>query len=108
MKKRGQAEVLQITLIFEFIVGVLIAGILIYAVMAINETSTVSEQYLKQDYSITKDVLQGKPGDYEITYPIGTFTVENNELKQQAGVNIKADNKAIIKKESGKIEITRG
>lgn len=107
MKKRGQSEVLQITLIFEFIAGILIAGILLYAVININNTSSLSEQYLKDDYGIIKGALQGKPGDYKITYPTGTFTVENNEFKKTEGIKVYADNKATIKKDSEKIEITK-
>lgn len=105
MEKRGQAEVLQITLLFEFIAGILIAGILIYAMMNLNEASQISEEYLNKDYGIIKGELQGKVGDYKITYPIGTFTVKDNQFQKPTGISINADNNATITKDSTKIEI---
>ncbi len=105
MEKRGQAEVLQITLLFEFLAGILIAGILIYAVINLNETSALSKEYIKQDYQIIKNSLEGEPGDYKITYPTGTFKVEGGEFRDVQGIQIKTDNKATIKKEGNKIGI---
>jgi hypothetical protein len=106
MEKRGQAEVLQITLLFELIAGVLIAGILIYAVMSMNDTSQISEEYLKTDYSTISGILQGKPGEFTIKYPTGTFTVKENQFQKPDGIKITADNKATIKKDDKKVEIT--
>jgi hypothetical protein len=105
MEKRGQAEVLQITLLFEFIAGVLIAGILIYAVMNINDTSDMTGQYLQQDYCAIKDIMLGKPGDYKAIYPIGIFTVEGNEFKKPDTIKITGDNNVTIKKDYNKIEM---
>lgn len=105
MEERGQAEVLQITLLFEFIAGILIAGILLYAVMSMNNTSSMSEQYLKTDYNIISEELQGKPGSFTVVYPTGTFTVKNNEFQKPDGVKVVADNKIIIKKDKDKIEL---
>jgi hypothetical protein len=105
MEKRGQAEVLQITLLFEFIAGILIAGILMYAVMSMNETSTISQEYLRTDYNIVKGVLEGKPGSFTIQYPSGTFTAKDNEFQKADGVKIKADAKVIITKDKDKIEL---
>ena len=105
MEKRGQAEVLQITLLFEFIAGVLIAGILMYAVMSMNETSAISQEYLNTDYNIISGVLQGKPGYFTIEYPSGTFTAKDNEFQKAGGVKINADTKVIITKDKDKIEL---
>ncbi|MEM4244724.1 MAG: hypothetical protein QW404_00100 [Candidatus Nanoarchaeia archaeon] len=107
MEKRGQAEVLQITLLFEFIAGILIAGILIYAVIQLNDTSSITEEYLRQDYKIIKNIMEGEPGDYRVTYPTGAFTVENNDFKQPDGMKIKTDQKAIITKQDNKVEIKK-
>ena len=86
MEKRGQAEVLQITLLFEFIAGILIAGILMYAVMSMNETSAISQEYLRTDYNILKGVLEGKPGHSPLT-ALGTNT--HQEHSQQKTTNSK-------------------
>ncbi|MFH1210703.1 MAG: hypothetical protein V1645_02190 [archaeon] len=106
MEKRGQAEVLQITLLFELIAGVLIAGILVYAVMSMNDASQISEEYLKTDYNLISGILQGKPGDFTITYPTGTFTVKDNQFQKPDGVKISTDNKATIKKDDKKVGIS--
>jgi len=106
MRKRGQAEVLQITLLFEFLAGILIAGILIYAVTNLNDTSALTKEYFQKDYQIIKGTLEGKPGNYEIKYEIGTLTVKDGEFKEPEGMKVKADNKATIKKEGGQVTVT--
>jgi len=104
MEKRGQAEVLEITLLFEFIAGVLIAGILIYAVMTINETSSITGEYLNRDYGMIKNVIQGEPGDYKIIYPTGTFTFKDDKFVKPGGIKFTGDNKVKITKENGEIK----
>lgn len=104
MKKRGQ-ESLQLTSLFEFIIGVLVAGILLYFVTHANDTTRMSEEYANNDYNIIKNIMEGKPGDYEITYKTGILTVKEGKFVKEEGLNIKADNQIKIKKEKEKITI---
>ncbi len=103
MKKRGQSEVLEITLLFEFVAGVLIVWILIYGLGAINDTSAVSGAYLNQDYQIINNILAGKPGNYEVTYATGIFVFKEGEFKKSDEIKLKGDLAVKITKENGEI-----
>lgn len=104
MEKRGQAEVLQITLLFELIAGILIAGILIYAVVTINDTSSLTEEYMNKDYGIVKNMLEGKPGDYNVLYQSGTLTIKDGEFKKTDSIQFKGDLAVKITKQNGEIK----
>ena len=79
MKKRGQAEVLTTTLIFELLIGVLIAGILMYAVLSINNTSRFSKDYMQQDLFLVKEMARSLPGDLDMKYNTGGWCVTGSE-----------------------------
>lgn len=104
MKKRGQ-ESLQLTSLFEFIIGVLVAGILLYFVTHANDTVRMTGEYANKDYNIMKNIMEGKEGDYEITYKTGILTVKDGKFEKEEGLNIKADNQVKIKKEKGQVTI---
>ncbi len=103
MKKRGQAEVLQITLLFEFLAGFLIAGILVYYFMYANDISKISGEYLNQDYQIVKNILEGKPGDYEVVYGTGIFSFKDGEFKKSDEIKLKGDLAVKITKENSEV-----
>lgn len=79
MKKRGQSEVLTTTLIFELIIGVLIAGTLMYAILNINNTSKFSREYMQQDLSLVKEMARGLPGDLDMKYYTGSWCITDDE-----------------------------
>lgn len=103
MEKKGQAEVLTTTLIFELIVGVLIASILVYAVMNLNNASSFNQEYIKQDLFFIKEMVKSLPGDLDMKYPTGNwcFVDEDNFIK---GSNCKVR----ITKTGDKVTITKG
>lgn len=80
MKKKGQAEVLTTTLIFELLIGVLIAGILMYAVLSMNNTSSFSRDYMQQDLLLVKEMARSLPGDLDMKYSTGSWCLENNKF----------------------------
>ncbi len=79
MEKKGQAEVLTTTLIFELIIGVIIASILMYAVLNINNASSFNQEYIKQDLFFIKEMVRSLPGDLNMTYYTGNWCLADNE-----------------------------
>lgn len=79
MRKKGQAEVLTTTLLFELIIGMLIATILMYAVLNINNTSSFNKEYLKQDLLLTKGMVRSLPGDLDMKYDTGDWCLADGE-----------------------------
>ena len=79
MKKKGQSEVLTTTLIFELIIGVLIAGILMYAVLNINNASRYSKDYMEYDLFLLKEMVRSLPGDLEMTYNTSSWCLVGEE-----------------------------
>lgn len=79
MKKKGQSEVLTTTLIFELITGVLIASILMYAVLNINNPSGFNQGYVKQDLFFIKEMVRSLPGDLDMKYYTGNWCLADGE-----------------------------
>lgn len=79
MAKKGQAEVLTTTLIFELIIGVLIASILMYAVLNINNTSSFNKEYIKNDLFLIKEMVKSLPGDLDMKYYTGDWCLADGE-----------------------------
>ncbi len=79
MRKKGQAEVLTTTLIFELIIGMLIATILMYAVLNLNNTSSFNREYLKHDLLLTKEMVRSLPGDLDMKYDTGEWCLTDGE-----------------------------
>lgn len=79
MKKRGQSEVLTTTLLFELLAGVLIAGILMYAVLNINNASRYSKEYMEQDLFLVKEMAKSLPGDLNMRYNTSSWCLAENE-----------------------------
>ena len=104
MLKRGQAEVLTVTLVFEVLAGILMIVILVYATMSTGNVEGFSKTYLKADHEILIDLMKSVPGDVELEYHTGgyeyidgefykgaigrsysiTITKENGEIKEKA------------------------
>ena len=79
MRKKGQAEVLTTTLLFELVIGALIATILMYAVLNINNTSSFNREYLKNDLLLTKEMVRSLPGDLDMKYNTGEWCLTDGE-----------------------------
>jgi len=90
MKKKGQAEVLTTTLLFELIIGVLIAGILMYSLLSINNVSQFSKDYIQQDLALVKEMVRSLPGDLEMKYKTGSWCYgESEKFTKAANCSIK-------------------
>jgi hypothetical protein len=70
MDKRGQAEVWEITLLFELVVAVLIAIFLIATVMSFNSLSGLNKAYLEKDIKLLVNAELAAPGKIRIDYPV--------------------------------------
>lgn len=79
MHKKGQSEVLTTTLLFELIIGVLIASTLMYAILNINSTSKFSKEYAKQDLLLTKEVVKSLPGDIDMRINTGGWCLATED-----------------------------
>ncbi len=86
MEKRGQSEVLTTTLLFELIIGVLIASALAYAVLNLNNTSRFSGEYMKRDFLLTNEMVKSLPGDIDLKYKTGNWCLNAD------GVFVKGQN----------------
>lgn len=79
MYKKGQSEVLTTTLLFELIIGVLIASTLMYAILNINNTSKFSKEYAKQDLLLIKEVAKSLPGDLDMRINTGNWCLAEDD-----------------------------
>lgn len=99
--KKGQAEVLTITLLFEVLAGFLLAGLLIYATLSTGDVEGFSKRYLKADHDILLTTIRSLPGDIEMEYPTGGYRYENGEFRKGA---LNANYILKISKVDGKID----
>lgn len=79
MDKRGQSEVLTTMLLFELIIGVLIATILMYAVLNINNTSNFSKEYAKQNLFLTEETVKSLSGDLDMKFNTGGWCLTDDK-----------------------------
>ena len=80
MQKKGQAEVWEITLLFELVAGFVIAGVLLYAVLTLNDTSTFNTAYAEKDLELLKLTLASVPGETDVDFPLQGYAFENGKL----------------------------
>jgi len=100
MQKRGQTEVLTITLLFEVLAGFLLAGILIYAVLTTGNVEGFTVNYLKSDHDLLISTLKTVPGDVELEYSTGGYYYEDGNFYKGSFNKVYS---LEIKKEDGKI-----
>ena len=84
LQKKGQSEVLTMTLLFEVLAGFLLAGLLIYATLSTGDVEGFSKRYLKADHDILLATINSLPGDIDIDYPTGGYKYENGEFRKGA------------------------
>ncbi|MCG2718640.1 MAG: hypothetical protein L6408_07400 [Nanoarchaeota archaeon] len=78
--KKGQSEVLTITLLFEVLAGFLLAGILIYATFTTSDVEGFSANYLQADHDFLISTIKALPGDIELDYETGDYRYENGKF----------------------------
>ncbi|MBI4447894.1 hypothetical protein HY643_02845 [Candidatus Woesearchaeota archaeon] len=83
--KKGQAEVLQLSLLFEIIIAALVAGILIYSALNYSNFSKFNQQYAEEDLKRIVSAVMAAPGDVKIVYPISA----QYEVQIKEGVDVK-------------------
>ncbi|MFH1455321.1 MAG: hypothetical protein ABIF40_00015 [archaeon] len=70
MNKRGQAEVLQTMLMFEIMLALLVAGILVFAAANFGTLSSFNEDFLEKDLSLLSSTVLASPGGITVVYPV--------------------------------------
>ena len=68
--KKGQAESLLLLNFFEFVIGMLVAGILIYGAYQFAGNDQFDKQYITKDISLMIDTSYLVSGDLDLTLPI--------------------------------------
>src|SRR3989338_7465841 len=101
MHKKAQSEVWQITLLFEFISGILIAGIFFYLVMSISEGSLITKEYDLKDYNLLFETVNSVPGDVDIRHSTGSFKF-NGRTFESTGTVMKSEDFSIHIPKEGK------
>ena len=80
--KRGQAESLLLLNFFEFVIGILVAGILIYGAYQFVGNDQFDKQYIAKDIGLMIDTSYLVSGDLDLTLPIvGERDIGVNEGK---------------------------
>lgn len=70
MRKKGQAEVLQISLIFELIAAIIVASFLLYAAISYSSLTEFNKKYLERDLGLLMNAVYSTPGFVEVVYPV--------------------------------------
>lgn len=105
MHKTGQTEVHTTTLLFELIIGMLIFGILVYAVFNLSSgVSNFSKEYLEKDFLLLNSTLKSVPENAEVRYNTGRFRWEDGQWVAENLLSKKSQITA-VKKENGEISI---
>ena len=107
MNKRGQAEVLQLDLLFRIIAGLLIASVLITAAFQLNNTPEYNKYHVEKDIKLLLDTLEFLPIDIKVNYPVGkenyAVIIKDGDIKVEGTTKItdliKKENYIIFEKE---------
>lgn len=68
MHKRGQFEVLQLSFLFEVLIAVAVAGLLVYSAVSFDVFSKFKREYADADISLLMDQVVSSPGPIEVKY----------------------------------------
>lgn len=114
MNKKGQAEVLQLSLIFEIIVGVIVTSILIYSALNYSNLSKFNQEYATMDLKLLLQTVSAAPGDVKVTYPLSEqyrVTVKDDVTIEQSpsllNDPLNKESALLIEKKDEKITINR-
>ncbi|MBI5871667.1 hypothetical protein HZB88_01125 [archaeon] len=86
--KKGQAEVLQLMLLFEVLIGIVIAGTFIYFSLHPDEFSGTGRMMAEKELNYIVDAMQVAPDNVKVVYPVD----------YKYSVDIDEENKVIVKK----------
>ncbi len=72
MDKRGEAETLQLTMLFEILIGIAIASFLILAALNWNSVSNFNKVYVQEDLKLLSNAVMSVPGEMQVKYPLSS------------------------------------
>lgn len=72
MHKRGQAEVMQLSQLFDILIGIAVASFLIIAALTWNSMTGYNKAYLEDDLKFVSNAALSSPNHVKITYPAST------------------------------------
>jgi len=72
MNKRGQAETLELTTLFEVLIGLAVAAFLIFAALNWNSLTTFNKVYLEEDLKLLSNSVLSTPSSVKVTYPLNS------------------------------------
>ena len=113
MLKRGQFEVLQLSLIFEVLIAVAIAALLVYSAVSFDVFSKFKHQYADADLTMLMDQVVAAPSPVELKYPLSSkylVTIGPADVKIDVEPSLipTADSYLLIAKDaSGNVEARR-
>jgi len=87
--KRGSFEVLQTTMLFEVIISILVAGILMWALFDFNDVSLMNTNYMSEDIKQIEEFIENMPGDFEIEYPIEGINYKEGKVVEDKYCELK-------------------
>jgi len=70
INRKGQAEVWNVIMIFEVVLSVLIAAVLIYSAFNYAAASDLKKNYLEKDISLVVDAVSASGGKIKVFYPV--------------------------------------
>lgn len=70
MEKKGQAEVFEVTLLFELIAAIVIGTFLVYSAISYNSLTDFNKKYIEKDLGLLLNAVYSSPGFVEIRYPV--------------------------------------
>ncbi|MFH0752800.1 MAG: hypothetical protein V1914_04375 [archaeon] len=106
MQKRGQFEVLQISFLFEVVIAVAIAALLIYSVVSFDVFSKFKKEYADADLTLLMDQIVSAPGAVQVNYPLSSkyqVTIDSGVVKidTSTSFDIFSDSYLILSKDPG-------
>lgn len=106
MHKRGQAEVLQLSFLFEVLIAVAVAGMLVYSAVSFDVFSKFKREYADADLTLLMDQVVSAPGPVEVSYPLSTkflATISSNtvDIKSEPSVVSFTKSSLVVSKDAG-------
>ncbi len=113
MLKRGQFEVLQISLILEIVIAVAVASLLVYSAVSFDVFSKFKHEYADADLTMLMDQVVSAPGPIEVKYPLSSkylVTISGGDVKIAIEPTLfsRTDSYLVLSKDSsGNVEARR-